>query len=142
MSQLISGVSQHGTHISLSLVIKETMRRRIHISQIRGTEGFYHVTGFIVQLAEIIGMGLDLHTDPLPFNDGKQFLHRFKPHPVADFLLVGITGKLCIDDFNPHICRNFYHPFPICHRELALLLCGTRPAVHYDKRRNLHAGLL
>ena len=125
MGQLISCVVQHGTHISLSLIIEETMRGRIHISQMSGAEGFHHITGLIVQLTEIIGMGLDFHPDVFLFYYGKQLLHGFEPHAIADFLPVRIPGQLCIDDFHTHIPGNLNHTFPVVHCKLTLLLCGA-----------------
>ena len=125
MGQFISRISQHGTHIPFALVIEEAVRGRIYISQIFGTEGFYQVTGLIVQLAEIIGMGLDFHTDAFLLYNRKQFLHGSEPHAIADFLLVRVTGQLCVDNLDTHVHCNLNHTFPVGNRELSLLFRGA-----------------
>ena len=140
MCQLVSRILQHGPHISFALIIEKSMRRRIHITKVRRPERFYHITGLIIQLAEIIRMRLDLHADTFTLDQRKQLLHGFEPHSIADFLLVRITGKLCINNLYAHISRNLDHPFPVGNCKLSLFLCGAGPAVYDDKGRNLHAG--
>ena len=141
MGQFISRIFQHGPHISFALIVEEAVRRRIHITKVRRPERFYHITGLIIQLAEIIRMRLDLHTDTLTLDQRKQFLHGSKPHSIADLLLVRITRKLCIDNLHSHISGDLDHPFPVCNCKLSLFLRRTRPAIHHDKGRNLNASL-
>ena len=140
MSQLISCIFQHGPYIPFTLIIEETMRRRIHITKVRRPKRFYHITGLIIQLAEIIRMRLNFHTDTLTLDQRKQFLHRFKPHTIADLLLVRITGKLRVDNLHAHISGDLDHPLPVGNCKLPLFLCWAGPAVYDDKGRNLHAG--
>ena len=141
MGQLISRIFQHGPHISFSLIVEEAVRRRIYITKVRRTEGFHHITGLIIQLTEIIRMRLDLHTDALTLDQREQLLHGSEPHSIADFLLVRISGKLCVDNLHTHISGDLDHPFPVGNRKLSLFLCRTGPAIHHDKGRNLHTGL-
>ena len=140
MRQLISRILQHGPHISFTLIIEEPMRRRIHITKVRRPERFYHITGLIIQLAEIIRMRLDFHTDTFTFDQRKQLLHGFEPHSIADLLLVGIPGKLRVDNLHTHISGDLDHPLPVGNCKLSLFLCWAGPAVYNDKGRNLHAG--
>ena len=85
-------------------------------------------------------MRLNFHTNTLTLDQRKQFLHRFKPHTIADLLLVRITGKLRVDNLHAHISGDLDHPLPVGNCKLPLFLCWAGPAVYDDKGRNLHAG--
>ena len=125
MSQLVACVSQHGTHIPFALVIEEAVRGRIYISKIFGTEGFYQITGFVIQLTKIIRVGLDFHTDAFSLYDRKKLLHGLEPHAITDFLLIRVSGQLGVDDLDSHVHCNLNHTFPVGNRELSLLLSRT-----------------
>ena len=142
VGQFVAGVLEHMAHVALALVVEEAVRGGIHIAQVLGLEGFDDVTGLVVQLAEVIGVGLDFHPQSLPLDDGEQFLHGAEEHAVANLLLVGVAGELRVDDGNPHVHGNLNHPFPVGHGVLSLFLGGAGPAIDHDEAGDFHTGLL
>ena len=142
MGQLVAGVFQHVAHVALALVVEEAVGGGIDIAQVLGAEGFHDIAGLVVQLAEVVGMGLDFHPEALPLDDGQQLLHGAEEHAVANLLLVGVAGELGVDDGNAHVHGNLNHPLPVGNRVLPLLLGGAGPAVDHDEAGDFHAGLL
>ena len=59
VGQFIAGVFQHMPHVALALVVEKAVRGGIDVAQILGTEGFDDIAGLVVQLTEVVGMGLD-----------------------------------------------------------------------------------
>ncbi len=142
VGQFIAGVFQHMPHVALALVVEEAVRGGVDVAQILGTEGFDDIAGLVVQLTEVVGMGLDFHPEALPLNDGQQFLHGPEEHPVANLLLIGVAGKLGVNNRHAHIHGNLNDALPVGYGVLALFLGGAGPAVDHDEGGNFHAGFL
>ena len=142
VGQLVAGVLEHMADVALALVVEEAVGRRVNVAEVLGTEGLYDVARLVVQLNEVIRMGLALNTDALALDDREKLLHRLEEHTVADLLLVRVAGELGVDDRYAHVNRDLDHALPVCNCVLALLLGRAGPAVNDDERRNLDAGLL
>ena len=142
VGQFIAGVLQHVANVALALIVEEAVGCGVNVAQVLGTEGLNDVAGLIVQLYEVIRMGLALYADALTLDDREKLLHRLEEHAVADLLLVRVAGELGVDDRYAHVNRDFDHTLPVCNCVLALLLGRTGPAVNNDERGNLYTGLL
>ena len=142
VGQLIAGVLQHVANVALALIVEEAVGCGVNVAQVLGTEGLNDVAGLVVQLYEVIRMGLALYADALTLDDREKLLHRLEEHAVADLLLVRVAGELGIDDRYTHVNRDFDHTLPVCNCVLALLLGRTGPAVNNDERGNFYTGLL
>ena len=122
VGQLIARIAQHVAHVALALVVEEAVGGRVDIAEVLGAEGLDDVAGLVVEFAEVIRVGLDLHTQALALNNGQQLFHRLVEHAVADLLLVGVAREFGVDDRHAHVDRNLDHALPVGDRMLALLL--------------------
>ena len=142
VGQLVAGILEHVADVALALIVEESVGCRVNIAEVLGTEGLDDVTRLIVQLTEVIRVGLNLHAQTLALDDRQKLLHRTEEHAVADLLLIRIARELGVDDRYAHVNGNLDDSLPVCNRVLSLFLGRTAPAVDDDERRDLHAGLL
>ena len=65
VGQLIAGVLQHVANVALALIVEEAVGCGVNVAEVLGAEGLHDVAGLVVQLYEVIRMGLALYADAL-----------------------------------------------------------------------------
>ena len=142
VGQLIARILQHGAYIALARIVEEAMRRGVDVAEMLRAERLHDIACLVVQLAEIIGMRLDLDTQPLTLDDRQQFLHGAEEHTVADLLLIRVARELRVDDGYAHADRDLNDALPIGDRMLTLFLGRSRPTIDYDEGGDFNPCLL
>ena len=142
VSQLIPCIFQHGAHITLARIVKEAVRRGVDIAEILRAERLHDIARLVVQLAEIVGMRLDLDAQTLALDDRQQFLHGAEEHTVADLLLIRIARELRVDDGHAHADRDLNDALPVGDRMLTLFLGRPRPTIDHDEGGDFNPRLL
>ena len=142
VGQLVAGILEHVADIALALIIEETVGCAVDIAQVGGAERLDQIAGLVIELAEIVRVGLHFDTEAFLLDDGKEFFHGAEPHAVADLLLIGIAGELGVDDRNAHVDGDLDDLLPVGYCVLSLLLSGAGPAINNDEGRDLDARVL
>ena len=134
----------------------EGMRRTIEELDVFRANHTDHVDRGMNRLAPVFGMRFDVEVDPLLFEYGDKLLHRAPPGRLAGLMRElaaaavgamasirrGAAAELAVHRVDAHLDRDRDRFLPISHGGLALVLVRTRPTIHREQRRDLHAVVL